>query len=123
MACSDVCDVNTMRQNIFPLIPANCKSCLTLDHSMVLVYKAVVLLSWAAEFMAIFLLVYAAILYFTSAGDESKTSMAKKVIMAVIVGIVIILLARWFLYYITMVITPQGNRVNVIDLTNTYIAP
>lgn len=90
---------------------------------MVLVYKAVVLLSWAAEFMAIFLLVYAAILYFTSAGDESKTSMAKKVIMAVIVGIVIILLARWFLYYITMVITPQGNRVNVIDLTNTYIAP
>lgn len=123
MACTDVCTVGNMRKNIFPLLPSECKSCLTLDHALVLVYKAVVLLSWAAEFIAIFLLIYAAILYFTSAGDESKTSMAKKVVTAVIVGVVVILLARWFLYYITMVITPEGNRVNIIDLTNTYIAP
>src|SRR3989339_1364547 len=110
--CKTTCTVESLRSNIFPLLPSECKSCLTLDHIMVLVYKASVLLSWAAEFAAVFLLIYAAILYFTSAGDEPKASMAKKVVTAVIIGVVIILLARWFLYYITMVVTPEGNRVN-----------
>lgn len=120
MANCNSCTADVVRSKIFPILPEGCKSCLSIDHVLVLVYKAVVILSWAAEFIAIFLLIYAAILYFTSTGDESKTSMAKKIITAVVIGLIIIFLSRWFLYFITAAMTPQGNLINIIDLTNTH---
>lgn len=106
------------KDQIFPILPGNCTSQLDIDDVLILLYKALVLLSWAAEVMAIFLLIWAAVIYFTSAGDEAKMSTAKKIVAAVVGGVLIVLLARWFLYIVIANIAATPNDVNINALTD-----
>lgn len=109
---------NIPKTPIRPLIPADCvKADLTLDNILVLIYKAVVILSWAAEVIAVVLLIYSAVLYFTAYGDENKATTAKKIIIGVLTGVLIILLARWFMYIVTANIASEANMVDVNQLT------
>ena len=109
-------------KDILPLISSSCTSKADLDtgDAFILVYKAFVLLSWTAEVAAILLLVYAGILYITAAADESKAGTAKKIVTGVIVGLIIILLARWILFYVVNTVggssTPY-NDININTLT------
>lgn len=118
VSCGTSDALKAMREQIFPLLPKGCNNAsLTLDNALILAYKAVVILSWAAEFIAVFLLIYAAMLYFTAAGEEGKMAQAKKIVIAVVIGILIILLARWFLYYVTSILAASG-QANLIEINN-----
>lgn len=109
------CDIDP--KDIFPLIPKACeKAELGTEHVFILVYKAFVLLSWTAEVAAIILLVYAGILYISAAADESKAGTAKKIVTGVIVGLIIILLARWILFYVVQTVGSSSTPYNDINI-------
>lgn len=57
-------------------------------------------------------------MYFTAAGDESKAGTAKKIITGVVIGILIILMARWLLYLVTEHVGLTNNVIKINELTN-----
>ena len=115
MACVD-------KTPIIPFLGEKCsgenRANFDLADIMTLIYKVFVILEWLTEIVAIILLIYAAILYFTAYGDEAKAGQAKKIIISVVIGVLVIILARWFVYLITGWVAPAPveNTINQLTL-------
>ncbi|MBU0577397.1 pilin [Patescibacteria group bacterium] len=66
-----------------------------------LVEKTITLLSRAVVIISIIVLIWGGILYSTAAGDEQKTSKARKAIIGAVIGLIVGLLAPSIVSYIT----------------------
>lgn len=73
------------------------------------VQRFINLFLYAAMFIAVILIVFAGFKYLTAGGNTSKTESAKKILYAVVIGMLIAFLSYAVVYYIVVTLKPNGS--------------
>ena len=105
-------------QKNFQLIPCNAASSqdtlttnpVPCDYNAFIttVQRFINLFLYLAIFIAVIMIVIAGFKYLTAGGNTSKTESAKKIIYAVVIGMIIAFLSYAIVYYVVVTLEPGG---------------
>lgn len=91
------------------ILPTTSPEAYTIEDIKILIANVISLALTIAGGIAIILLIWAGFQYFTAYGNEEKATKAKTTITWVIIGLVVIILAKIIIQEIWGLVTPTGT--------------